>query len=48
MWRGTLKSNASSQSFKKRVKDLEKLSTRIEAKMERLEKIIAGMSKSLS
>jgi len=43
-----LKSNASSQSFKKRVKELEKISTRIEAKMERLEKIIAGISKSLS
>jgi len=43
-----LKSNASSQSFKKRVKELERVSTRIEAKMERLGKIIANISRSLS
>jgi prefoldin subunit 5 len=43
-----LKSNASSQSFKKRVKELERASSRIEAKMERLEKIIADISRSLS
>lgn len=43
-----MKSNASSQSFKKRVKELERVSTRIEAKMERLGKIIANISRSLS
>jgi exonuclease VII small subunit len=43
-----LKSNASSQSFKKRVKEMERVSTRIEAKMERLERIIANISRSLS
>jgi Skp family chaperone for outer membrane proteins len=42
-----LKSNASSQSFKKRMKELEKASTRIEAKMAKLKKITANISRRL-
>ena len=43
-----MRSKTSSQSFKKRMKELEKVSTRIEAKMAELEKIIADISKNLS
>jgi hypothetical protein len=42
-----LKSNVSSRSIKQRMKELEKVSTRIDAKMVRLERIITKMSKSL-
>lgn len=48
MWRILLKSNASSQGFRKRVKELEKVSTRIAAKMVRLRKIVADVSKNQS
>jgi len=37
-----------SQNFTKRMKELEKVSTRIEAKMAKLEKIISNLSESLS
>lgn len=43
-----MKSNASPQSFKKRMKELEKASTRIEAKMAKLEKITANISRRLN
>ena len=42
-----MKSNVSSRSIKQRMKELEKVSTRIDAKMVRLERIITKMSKSL-
>lgn len=42
-----MKSNTSSKSFKKRKKELEKVSARIEARMAELEKIVAGLSKGL-
>ena len=40
-----LKANSPSPALKKRVKELEIISTRIEAKMTQLEKIISNMSK---
>jgi len=43
-----LKPKASSKNFKKRMNELEKVSTRIEAKMAKLEKIISDITKSLS
>jgi len=42
-----LKSKASSKSFKKRMSELKKVSTRIEARMAKLEKIVTALSKSL-
>ena len=42
-----MKSNVSSRSIRQRMKELEKVSTRIDAKMVKLERIIAKMSKSL-
>ena len=42
-----MKSNLSSRSIRQRMKELEKLSTRIDAKMVKLERIITAMSKSL-
>ena len=42
-----MKSNVSSRSIKQRMKELEKVSTRIDAKMVRLERLITKMSKSL-
>jgi hypothetical protein len=41
-----LKPNASSHSYEKRVKELERVSTRIAAKMVRLRKIVADISKN--
>jgi hypothetical protein len=43
-----LKKHASSRNLKKRMKELENLSTRIDAKMEKLEKIINEITSSLS
>lgn len=43
-----MRTKASSQSFKKRMKELEKVSTRIEAKMVKLDKIVSDISRSLS
>jgi len=48
MRRMLLKSNASSQTFRKRMKELERVSTRIAAKMVRLRKIVADVSKNQS
>jgi len=42
-----LKSNVSSRSLKRRMKELEKVSARIDLKMVKLERILANMSKSL-
>ncbi len=41
-----MKSNASSPRLRKRMKDLQAISTRIEAKMAKLEKIIVNISKN--
>lgn len=43
-----MKSKGSSRSFNKRLKELEKVSTRIEVKMTKLERIIDKMFKSLA
>lgn len=40
-----LRSNAPSQRLRKRIRDLQTVSSRIETKMEKLEKIIADISK---
>ncbi len=42
-----MKSHTSSQSFKKRMNELERISARIEAKMTKLEKIIANITENL-
>ena len=42
-----MKSNVSSRSLKRRMKELEKVSARIDLKMVKLERILANMSKSL-
>jgi hypothetical protein len=42
-----LKSKVPSRSFKKRMLELKKVSTRIEARMAKLEKIVTDLSKSL-
>jgi exonuclease VII small subunit len=42
-----LKSNASAQSYRKRMKELETASTRIEAKIAKLERMITSLSRSL-
>lgn len=42
-----MKSNVSSRSLKERMKELEEASARINAKMVKLERIMAKMSKSL-
>ena len=47
IWGNLLKSDVSSKSFEKRMKELEKVSTRIEAKTTKLEKIITNISNSL-
>ena len=41
-----MKSNKSSQSLRKRMRELKKVSTRIEAKMVKLEKKITRMTRS--
>lgn len=43
-----MKSIASSRSFKKRVRELKKVSSRIDAKMVKMESIIANMLESLA
>jgi hypothetical protein len=42
-----LRAKVSSQPFKKRMKELEKVSVRIEAKMAKLDRMISNISKSL-
>jgi hypothetical protein len=46
-WGSLLKSSPSSRSLKGRMKELEKVSTRIEAKTVKLEKLITTISKNL-
>jgi exonuclease VII small subunit len=42
-----LKSKASAQNYRKRMKELEKASTRIETKIAKLERMITSLSRSL-
>jgi len=42
-----LKPNSPTKSLRKRIRELKKVSTRIEAKMGKLEKLIASMSSSV-
>jgi hypothetical protein len=42
-----LKPNSSTRSLRKRIRELKKVSTRIEAKMGKLEKLIVSMSNSV-
>jgi len=42
-----LKPNSPTKSLRKRIRELKKVSTRVEAKMGKLEKLIASMSSSV-
>ncbi len=42
-----MKTRASSKNVQKRVKKLEKMATRIEGRMEELEKIVSNLAKNL-
>ena len=42
-----MKPNSSTKSLRKRIRELRKVSTRIEAKMGKLEKLIVSMSNSV-